>query len=151
MQAVSVFSKCIKADLELASADKSSAIAQLYLRACRSAQHCCLALLVFRLSLSRALSVAKAWMSQAVLMQRFISVSSSTADRPGAPCARKATLNSVGEYEKINFVVTEVAILAQFYFMWCVFCLLYHCAWVRQSLPLVQLFKCVWYRITLWS
>lgn len=44
---MSVFSKCIKADLELVSADKSSAIAQSYLRACRSAQRCWSALPVF--------------------------------------------------------------------------------------------------------
>lgn len=66
--------KCIKADLELVSADKSIAIAQSYLRLCRSAQCCCLALTpVFVLFLSCALSVAKAWVSQAFLMQNHLS------------------------------------------------------------------------------
>lgn len=101
---MSVFSKCIKADLELLSADKSSAIAQSFLRACRSAQCCSSALPVFLLSLPFALSIAKAWTSQALLMQRVILVSSSTGDRRGALCARKAMPNSVGEHEKINFL-----------------------------------------------
>lgn len=38
---MSVFSKCIKADLELVSADKGRATARWYLGARRSAQHCC--------------------------------------------------------------------------------------------------------------
>lgn len=101
---MSVFSKCIKADLELLSADKSSAIARSYLRACRSAQRRWPALPVFLLPLSRALSKAKARRRQALPVQRVVSVSSSTADRPGAPYARKAMPNSVGEGEKINLL-----------------------------------------------
>jgi len=45
--------------------------------------------------------MAKAWMRQALLLQRVILVSSSTADCPGAPGARKAMPNSIGENEKI--------------------------------------------------
>lgn len=84
-------------------------------------------------------------------MHTIISGSRTAADSPGAPALqsqeRRAEFGRGTQEDK--FVVTEVVILAPFYFMCYVFCLLYHRAWVRHSLPLMQLFTCVWYRITL--
>lgn len=149
---MSVFSKCIKADLELVSADKSGAIARSDPRACRSAQRCCSALPVFLLSLSHALSTAKAWTSQALLMQRVVlGLSQQHCRSPRCAWCQETHAEFGRGTREDKFVVTEVVILAPFYFMWYVFCLLYHRAWVRHSLPLVQLLKCVWYHITLWS
>lgn len=48
-----------------------------------------------------------------------------------------------------KLVVTEVVILAPFYFMWYVFLSPLPPCTVRHSLPLVYLPRCVWYRIML--